>query len=79
MTGDGRLLSDIGHNLAVLNEKMRGLEEETCGFDRRHKKGVIIEQVKGKMRAEENTIDTRVEIRARLVAFQEVHTSTCDK
>ena len=31
------------------------------------------------MSAEEDEINKRVEIGARLVAFQEVHTSTCDK
>ena len=31
------------------------------------------------MSIEENTVDTRVEIGARLIAFQEVHMSTCDK
>ena len=40
---------------------------------------MIIKQVNGRMQAEENTTNTRLEIGARLVAFQEVHTSTCDK
>ena len=40
---------------------------------------VIIKQVNGRMQAEENTTNTRLEIGARLVAFQEVHTSICDK
>ena len=31
------------------------------------------------MSIEENTANTRVEIGARLVTFQEVHMSTCDK
>ena len=40
--GDGRSLSDIRHNLAVLKEKMRVLEEEMCEFDRRREKGEVI-------------------------------------
>ena len=60
--------------------KMSGLKEEICKFYKRHEKGkVIIEQEKGKMSIEDNIVNTRVEIGARLVAFQEVHMSTWDK
>ena len=77
---DRRSLSNTRHDLAVLSEKMRGLKEEICEFYKRREKGkVIIEQEKGKMSIEENTVNTRVEIGARPVAFQEVHMSTCEK
>ena len=38
-----------------------------------------IEQAEGRMRVKEDTINTRVEIGARLVVFQEVHVPMCDK
>ena len=78
--GDGRSLSNIRHNLAVLKEKMRGPKGEICKCYKTREKGkVIIEQAKGNMSIEENNVDTRVKIGARLMAFQEVHMSTCDK
>ena len=77
---DRRTLSDIVQDLAVSKEKMRGPKKEMCEFDRRREKGeVIIDQTEGKMIAKEDIINTRVEVGARLVAFQEAYLSTCDK
>ena len=77
--GDGRSLSGIRHNLAVLKEKMRGLKEEICELYRRCEKGeMIIEQAKGKISIEKDTTNTRVVTGSKLVTFQKGHMSTCE-
>ena len=80
LNGDRKTLSDIDKELSVLKEKMRVLKDEISQSDERQQKGnAMIEKAKDKMRAERDINIFTTALADKIIAFQKVHMSTCDK
>ena len=80
LNGDRKTLSDIDKELSVLKEKMRLLNDEISQSDERQQKGnAMIEKAKDKMRAERDINIFTTALADKIIAFQKVHMSTCDK
>ena len=80
LNGDRKTLSDIDKELSVLKEKMRVLKDEISQSDERQQKGnAMIEKAKDKMRAERDINIFTTALADKIIAFQKVHMSTCDR